>query len=478
MVERDSAAALEPFPEALFPAREVRERIEDWLTRALGEAVERTALGPVLPDLDFERFRSELAAIDFETPRSLEELLAWSIGQLEHGVVHMTNPRYFGLFNPAPTFPAQCADRIAGAFNPQLASSGSSPAPVAIEAHVIRAVARRAGLPAQTVGHFTTSGSEANYTALICALTRAEPAFARDGLRAFQAPVTMYTSRECQPAWFKIVHQCGLGRAGLRLVDTDGHGRLDIEALRRAIASDRQEGIVPLMISSTAGTTGGGMIDPLEPCAAIARAEGLWHHVDAAWGGAALASERLRHELAGLELADSVTIDAHKWFATPMGCGMFITRWPAALSESFSVAADFMPSNATGLDPYLNSVQWSRRFMGLRLFISLAAAGWSGYGVHVERAAALITEAERLLRMRGWAILNDSRLAVLCAVPPAGSTVVRDLVRRVLASGRVWVAAARFEGRDVVRVCATHGQATLSDVEELVDALVAAASAP
>ena len=91
----------------------------------------------------------------------------------------MTHPRYFGLFNPAPTFPAQCADRIAAAFNPQLATATTSPAAVEIEAHVIRAVARRAGLPPETGGHFTTGGAEANYTALICALTPGEPGFRR-----------------------------------------------------------------------------------------------------------------------------------------------------------------------------------------------------------------------------------------------------------------------------------------------------------
>ena len=94
--------------------------------------------------------------------------------------------------------------------------------------------------------------------------------------------------------------------------------------------------------------------------------------------------------MAGIELADSVTLDAHKWLATTMGCGMFITRHPAILSEAFRVGAEFMPSSATSIDPYLNTVQWSRRFLGLRLFLSLGAAGWQGYGAHVERAAQVI----------------------------------------------------------------------------------------
>jgi glutamate/tyrosine decarboxylase-like PLP-dependent enzyme len=197
--------------------------------------------------------------------------------------------------------------------------------------------------------------------------------------------------------------------------------------------------------------------------------------VDAAWGGAALASERLRGLFAGIELADSITIDAHKWFATTMGCGMFITRWPQVLSEAFKVAAEFMPSSVTALDPYLNTVQWSRRFLGLRLFLSLATAGWSGYAAHVERAAAVADRARDLLVARGWRVANDSRLAVLCVIPPEGYPPVKDLVKRVVSSGRAWVAASKTEGRDVVRICVTHGETSESDVDALVAALEAKA---
>ncbi len=131
----------------LFPSPANRVRWDDLLTLELLRANERIAEGPVTPRLNLPDFRRELADFDFRTPRPLGELLAWTIEKMEHGLVHVTHPRYFGLFNPAPTFPAQCADRIAGAFNPQLATSTTSPAAIEIEAHVIRAVARRAGFP-------------------------------------------------------------------------------------------------------------------------------------------------------------------------------------------------------------------------------------------------------------------------------------------------------------------------------------------
>jgi glutamate/tyrosine decarboxylase-like PLP-dependent enzyme len=466
-----SGSQLPPPPEALFPDNATRLKIEDKLSRALLAAAGRVASGSVMPTIDREQFRRELAQFDFATPRALEELLTWTIERMEHGVVHMNHPRYFGLFNPAANFPSQCADRIAGSFNPQLASSGSSPAPVDIEAHVIRAFARRAGLPEESVGHFATSGSEANYTALLCALTRGAPRFSAEGVRAYGAPVAMYTSHECQPAWFKIVHQAGIGREALRLIGTDGQGRLSPQALAAQIAADKRRGIIPLLISSTAGTTGAGMVDPLTDCAEIAQEHGIWHHVDAAWGGAALVSERLRGLLAGIERADSVTIDAHKWFATTMGCGMYITRDPQILSETFTVAAEFMPSSVTQLDPYLNTVQWSRRFLGLRLFLSLASAGWQGYAEHVERAVAVTALARTRLTARGWQAANASQLAVLCVLPPPGYAPIRDIVKRVLGSGRAWVAVSKTEGREVIRICVTHGETSESDVDELVAAL-------
>jgi aromatic-L-amino-acid decarboxylase len=456
---------------ALFPPAEERARIDELLSCQLAETMAAIGAAPVVPTIDMRRFRNDLASYDFATPRPLAESLEWTLAQLRHGIVQMSHPRYFGLFNPAPSFPSLCADRIAGAFNPQLASSGSSPVPVEMEAHVIRAVGTRAGLGADAAGHFATGGSEANYTALIAALTHLEPRFAESGARAYAGPVAFYASRESHIGWLKFAHQAGIGRAAMRLVGTDGHGRMDPAALSAAITADRASGRVPILVVATAGTTSGGMIDPLAACAAVARREGLWYHVDAAWGGAALASDRLRPALAGIELADSVTIDAHKWFATTMCCAMFITRHRKVLAEVFHASTSFMPSSVASVDPYLNTMQWSRRFLGLRLFLSLASAGWQGYAQHVERSVAVIARVRAGLVARGWQIANDSPLAVLCALPPPSLGDVRGLVRRVVASGQAWVAAASFEGRDVVRICATHGASTENDVDTLVAAL-------
>lgn len=177
----------------LFPSAAERAAVDSWLAERLAAALPRVQAGCVVPDIDLAAFKARLRDYDFRAPLPLVQVLDWTLGVMEHGIVQMTNPRYFGLFNPGPTFPAQCADRVANAFNPQLASSASSPVPVEIERHVIEALAARAGLGSGATGHFATGGSEANYTSLILALTAGNPRFSSDGARGYPGPVRFYT---------------------------------------------------------------------------------------------------------------------------------------------------------------------------------------------------------------------------------------------------------------------------------------------
>jgi glutamate/tyrosine decarboxylase-like PLP-dependent enzyme len=184
-----------------------------------------------------------------------------------------------------------------------------------------------------------------------------------------------------------------------------------------------------------------------------------------------IASQRLRGVLAGLERGDSATIDAHKWFATTMGCGMILVRDPTALTATFQVSASYMQSHVLSLDPYMNTLQWSRRFLGMRLFLSLAAAGWAGHAAHIERAVAQTEWIRGELERRGWSSVNDSPFALLNVVPPAQLGEPKAVVARVVASGRAWVALARFEERDVIRICVTHGETSDADLATLVETM-------
>jgi glutamate/tyrosine decarboxylase-like PLP-dependent enzyme len=155
---------------------------------------------------------------------------------------------------------------------------------------------------------------------------------------------------------------------------------------------------------------------------------------------------------------------------------MFITKHAPVLSSAFQVSTSYMPSNAANVDPYVTSMQWSRRFLGLRLFLSLAVAGWRGYGEHVERSVELARLLKEELLAHGWRIANGSPVAVLCIEPPPRSRDARSIVNHVLASGRAWVSVAKFEGRDIIRACVTHGETTERDVVELAHALRVAGS--
>lgn len=456
---------------AMFVDSTARIENDMEITKLITDRLQRIHDGKASVTIEQDPFNQNLASYDFLTPRDLISVSEFVADATAFGTVPMTNPRYFGLFNPAPTYAAECADRIVAAFNPQLAVWTHAPAAVDIERHTVTAISTRLGFPEGAGGHFTVGGSEANETAVLCALTRANRQFSAQGARAYTGQPTLYVSRESHLAWFKIAHKIGIGRDAVRLIETDGTGRMSVAALREAIAADRKNAVIPIFVASTAGTTNAGMIDPIEQIDALAKNEGIWHHVDAAWGGALIASARLKPALSGIELADSVTVDAHKWFATTMGAGIFICKSPDILSEVFRVSADYMPSNDSTRDPYVTSALWSRRFVGVRLFMSLAVSGWNGYAAHVEKSVDLIDRLRRKLEERGWQALNSSPVAVLNIVPPTRAGTSANIVSRVQMSGEAWISLATFERQECIRICTTNGQTTLTDVEALVELL-------
>jgi glutamate/tyrosine decarboxylase-like PLP-dependent enzyme len=354
-------------------------------------------------------------------------------------------------------------------YNPQLATWRTSPAANEIERHTLAWLTGKFGLPATAIASFTGGGAEANLSAVVVALTRRFPEYGRRGLRALTALPTIYLTGEAHHSFGKIAHLTGLGREAVRVVATDGHLKMDLGDLARRVAADRREGSAPFMVVGTAGTTGAGAIDPLPELARFCRAEDLWFHVDAAWGGAAIISPRLRAHLAGIEAADSITCDAHKWFSVPMGAGMFFCRHPAAVAEAFRAETSYMPGKTAGPthDPYTTSVQWSRRFIGLKLFLSLAEHGESGYVEMIERQTRLGDVLRESLRRAGWRIVNTTPLPVVCFTRDGLDTgrFLAALYRRQIA----WMSEVRLAGGDpVIRACITSFRTTEKDVVSVV----------
>jgi glutamate/tyrosine decarboxylase-like PLP-dependent enzyme len=434
----------------------------DELVRTIAAVQSNIAAGPVVPHVAPAEIREYLTTrYDFTKPVDLGELCADVEQMLRKWQVHVTHPRYFGLFNPSVTIAGVVADTLVAMYNPQLAAWRSAPAPNEIERHTLGWLAKKLGLPDGTISTFTSGGAEANLSAVIVALTRTFPSYGEWGLRGLPSAPTLYVSREAHHSFNKIAHMTGLGRHAIRRVATTHDLKMDIGDLARQVAEDRQKGFAPFLVVGTGGTTGAGAIDPLPELAAFCQAESLWFHVDAAWGGAAVLSQRLKPHLAGIEGADSVTCDAHKWFSVPMAAGMFFCRHAETVQEAFRAETSYMPRKTAGpvFDPYTSSTQWSRRFIGLKLFLSLAERGESGYVEMIEHQARM----GDVLRL-----VNSSPFPVVCFT--RDGLVPARFLEALFARQIAWMSQVQLgDDPPVLRACVTSFKTTEADIASVVD---------
>jgi len=425
--------------------------------------------GPIIPAVTPAEIRNHLARYDFTNPRPLEEVADDVEQMMRKWHVQVTHPRYLGLFNPSVTLPSVVGDALAAMFNPQLATWRTSPAANEIEHHTLAWLAAKFGLPPDAHANFTSGGTEANLSAVIVALTKAFPEYREHGLRQLSISPSIYVTAEVHHGFNRIAQMTGLGRQALRMVATDDRLKMDIGDLARRVAEHRKNGLTPLMVVGTAGTTAAGVIDPLPELAGYCCSENLWFHADAAWGGAAILSPRLKSHLAGIEHADSITCDAHKWFSVPMGAGMFFCRHPDAVREAFRSDNSFMPAKAPGAteDPYTTTMQWSRRFIGLKLFLALAECGEAGYAAMIEHQARMGDLLRVSLRRAGWRIVNTTPLPLVCFTRDGLDTTnfLAALHERQIA----WMSEVTLgDGDPVLRACITSFRTSESHIEWIV----------
>jgi glutamate/tyrosine decarboxylase-like PLP-dependent enzyme len=433
---------------------------------------------PVTPTVSVEGVRREVASrFDLTNGRPLDEVVTVTCDLLRCFSLHVTHPRYFGLFNPSVHPSGIVADALVALFNPQVGGWTHGPAASEMERLVLRRLAAALGLePDATAAHFTSGGNEANHTAVVAALASRYPDWTSGGVRALPRPPVIYLSREAHHSFVKVARATGLGADALRPVEVDDALRMQPGALERRIGEDRTAGLEPMMLVATAGTTGAGAIDPLPQLAGIAAREGLWYHVDAAWGGAAALAPRLRAHLEGIGAADSVTCDAHKWLSVPLGAGVFFTRHAGALSRAFGVETGYVPPTIEGgVDLYKNSMQWSRRFIGLKLLFAFAEHGEAGLAALIDTQARMGDLVRESLRAAGWRVVNESPFPLVCFTHPSlgdGEAPARALVQRLLDRGRVWISDVRLPGRGwALRACVTSFRTNEDDVRVLIEEL-------
>ncbi len=428
--------------------------------------------GPIVPSVTVDEVRSHLAArYDFQNDLPLDEVVEDAERMLRTWQVQVTHPRYLGLFNPAVTLPSVIGETLAAMYNSQLANWRTSPAGNEIERHTLGWLAAKFGLPENSIATFTSGGSEANFSAVTVALSHAFPHYGEHGIGGLPARPALYLTGEAHHGFNKIAHMTGIGRRAIRPVPTDARLKLDLDGLRRQVHQDREDGWAPFMVVGTAGTTAAGVIDPLPEIADFCREEGLWFHADAAWGGAAILSPELKQHLAGIERADSITWDAHKWLSVPMGCGMFFCRHRESVARAFHADVTYMSGKQSGpvFDPLTNSAQWSRRFIGLKLFLALANLGESGYAAMIEHQVRMGHVLRQELKATGWQIINDTPLPLVCFTREHLDTTafVAALHRQQI----VWMSEAHIDGAPVLRACISNFRTTEADIHDIVDAM-------
>ena len=397
------------------------------------------------------------------------------------------HPRFFGWVNSPPAPVGIVADFLAAAMDPSCA--GGDHAAIYVERAAVRWLMELVGFPvAGSMGLLVSGGSMASLTCLAAARHRAAATDGWDvrarGLRGAPASPVLYLSEEGHSCMRKAAEVLGLGGDAVRTVPVDGSFRMDVGALRAAVAADRAAGRRPFCVAASAGTVNTGAIDPLDEVAALCQTEGLWFHVDGAYGAIGAADPALRDRYAGLGHADSVALDPHKWLSVPVECGCALVRDGRLLRDTWSLVPPYLRTEEGkgfgGLPWYSEyGFQQTRGFRALKLWMTLQHLGRSGVAALVQRhitlarrLAAAVDAAPDLERVA------PLELSVVCfryAPPRWASDAARldalnkHLVERIQAEGRTFLTGTVLRGRFALRACVLHYGTTEADVDALVD---------
>jgi glutamate/tyrosine decarboxylase-like PLP-dependent enzyme len=375
---------------------------------------------------------------------------------------------------------AAAADLLASVLNQNLTAWRSSPAAVTIERTVVEWLARAIGCAGFT-GSLTGGGSSANVMGLAMAREAKAPANERGA-----QPSVVYASDEVHMSIGKAVALLGMGRENLRLIPTDDQFRIRADELEHAIEQDVRAGKRALAIVASAGTVNTGAIDPLPQIAPIARRHGLWLHVDGAYG--ALAAIAAPDKFAGLEQADSLSLDPHKWLYQPLDCGCLLFREPQVARTTFAYTGEY--TRALSQDPveafsfFEESMELSRRFRALKLWLSLRYHGLGAFReaiaadlCHARRLAAAVDAAPQLER------LAPVELSAVCFRYHGDQAAATDLdrcnrtiLKRVIERGRVYISNASIRGQFALRACFVNHRTSEADVDAVVQEVLAAAA--
>jgi len=423
---------------------------------------------------------SQLPELGEDAAQVLDEICREMVDQ----GFHVPAANYFGLMNPTPTYMGVLAEALVAALNPQLATLARSQLASKIELETVRWIGERVGWPGEFSGTFTSGGNEANFSGLALALAAKFPDSVEQGVASIGGRPMVYASAEAHHSLDKSVGLLGIGRKALRRIAVNQDLQLDPQKLAQAIAEDLAAGAKPFCVVATAGTTSSGTVDDLVGISEICRRHDLWLHVDGAYGAAAIFSDQHRDLVRGIERADSLTIDPHKWLAVSFAAGLILTCHPEMLERAFSVAAPYMPKAAGARLPDNSriSTQWTRRMNSLKLWLTLRVHGRQAYEELIDHQLKLSCS------FASW--VQGSEHFELAAPHPLPIVTFRlkgfsygqladahrRLVEEVTQDGQRWISETVVNGQSVLRMMVISYLTEERHLQELETALTNAVS--
>lgn len=473
---------------------ELTDNIAD-LHQRLGTAV-TAILTDYAASLDSRKVTSDATPADLrelfaegfpEFGVTTEQLLAKFSEVILPHAMQVPSPRYFGQFNPTPLPIGVWADALASALNQNAGAWRNGPTSAMIEERVVRWLCQLVGYGSTGFGVLASGGTEANLIALKCARDRAHEAAVTAGMRSADGDLTIYASEQCHFSIERSVDVLGLGRQSLRKIPTDEKFHVAVDQLEERLERDRDKGLIPCCIIGIAGATSTGVIDPLPELARIAEANNCWYHVDAAYGGALAFSHQHREKLAGIERANSITLDPHKWMFVPFACGAVLVRdGGGVLRDAFDLTPEYLNEDRGGSDVEFDFFRYgqmgTRRFNSLKIWMALKFMGRVGYAAVIERQIEL-TEylAKRLDDMPDFQTVSPIETAVCCfKFLPANASKLdgveqdrlqQNLQQRIERSGEAWITTTVLNGRRALRVNINSFLTQQRHVDDLLELL-------
>jgi glutamate/tyrosine decarboxylase-like PLP-dependent enzyme len=477
--ERDPAAEREAEVEAF---RSAGHALVDGVADYLAELPSRPVWRP-LPD----ELRRRLLELPLpEEGISLAELSETALRDVLPYPMGNGHPAFFGWVNPPPAPAGIAASLAAAAMNPSVVSGDH--ADIHLERAVVRWLAELVGYPHPTGGGLLTSGASA--ATIVClagsrgrALATAGHDVRRDGLAGAPALISYLPSEthSCVPRALALL---GLGSESIREVPLES-GRLDVDGLRASIADDRQRGALPALLVGSAGTVNTGAIDPLEAFAELATEEGLWFHVDGAYGAFGVLDPAVSERYRGMERADSLTLDPHKWLGVPVDAGCALVRRPADLRDAFSLIPPYLRQGAgADIGTFAEyGLEQTRPFRALKTWATIASRGRAGIAAQVARANELARELASMVESEPeleLAAVPQTSIVAFRARPEGCppdrlEQLNRALPQAVQAQGRAFITGTIFAGRETLRACILHPQTCSEHLRMLVEDVLDAA---